>query len=150
MEQISQVHTDVRYMATQAAIRMSQDSGLIDLSAEDYEFLSRDRMFLQAERSQARRCIEATVYGAIDACGLPRVTAPVEFVAGAIVAHVHPDNWMIASRFMEGAEWMENIINGVDQKVSATQIYSHCVRCGAGMTGLVEGRFETLKRLKDG
>src|SRR5258708_26136591 len=66
-------------------------------------------------RSRARRCVEACVYGTLDFVGYPRFPAPVEFIAAVIAYYVHPVNIQTACLIMEGAEFTENIINGVEQ-----------------------------------
>src|SRR5205814_9264803 len=44
------------------------------------------------DRSRARRCVEACVYGTLDFVGYPRFPAPVEFIAAVIAYYVHPVN----------------------------------------------------------
>src|SRR5699024_10193139 len=67
--------------------------------------------------SRARRCVEACVYGTLDFVGYPRFPAPVEFIAAVIAYYVHPVNIQTACLIMEGAEFTENIINGVERPV---------------------------------
>src|SRR5437764_11683658 len=62
------------------------------------------------DRSRARRCVEACVYGTLDFVGYPRFPAPVEFIAAVIAYYVHPVNIHTACLIMEGAEFTENII----------------------------------------
>src|SRR5262245_66403016 len=69
--------------------------------------------FALSDRSRARRCVEACVYGTLDVVGYPRFPAPVEFIAAVIAYYVHPVNIQTACLIMEGAEFTENIINGV-------------------------------------
>src|SRR5207245_11738152 len=45
-----------------------------------------------SDRSRARRCVEACVYGTLDFVGYPRFPAPVEFIAAVIAYYVHPVN----------------------------------------------------------
>src|SRR5258708_22179157 len=61
------------------------------------------------------RCVEACVYGTLDFVGYPRFPAPVEFIAAVIAYYVHPVNIQTACLIMEGAEFTENIINGVNK-----------------------------------
>src|SRR2546429_6175135 len=46
-------------------------------------------------------------------------SAPVEFIAAVIAYYVHPVNIQTACLIMEGAEFTENIINGVERPVKA-------------------------------
>src|SRR5207253_5278430 len=61
----------------------------------------------------------ACVYGTLDFVGYPRFPAPVEFIAAVIAYYVHPVNIQTACLIMEGAEFTENIINGVERPVKA-------------------------------
>src|SRR5205085_1734607 len=68
-------------------------------------------LLMDTDRSRARRCVEACVYGTLDFVGYPRFPAPVEFIAAVIAYYVHPVNIQTACLIMEGAEFTENIIN---------------------------------------
>src|SRR5690606_39335630 len=67
-------------------------------------------LWIATDRSRARRCVEACVYGTLDFVGYPRFPAPVEFIAAVIAYYVHPVNIQTACLIMEGAEFTENII----------------------------------------
>src|SRR5207237_8519620 len=79
-------------------------------------------------RSRARRCVEACVYGTLDFVGYPRFPAPVEFIAAVIAYYVHPVNIQTACLIMEGAEFTENIINGVERPVKAAELFAFTLR----------------------
>src|SRR5207244_9834695 len=70
-----------------------------------------------------RSCVEACVYGTLDFVGYPRFPAPVEFIAAVIAYYVHPVNIQTACLIMEGAEFTENIINGVERPVKAAELF---------------------------
>src|SRR5207249_10180933 len=74
--------------------------------------------------SRARRWVEACVYGTLDFVGYPRFPAPVEFIAAVIAYYVHPVNIQTACLIMEGAEFTENIINGVERPVKAAELFA--------------------------
>src|SRR5437660_1123506 len=78
-------------------------------------FRSSNKVWIATDRSRARRCVEACVYGTLDFVGYPRFPAPVEFIAAVIAYYVHPVNIQTACLIMEGAEFTENIINGVER-----------------------------------
>src|SRR5207249_8568496 len=78
-------------------------------------------LWIATDRSRARRCVEACVYGTLDFVGYPRFPAPVEFIAAVIAYYVHPVNIQTACLIMEGAEFTENIINGVERPVKAAE-----------------------------
>src|SRR5262249_56761663 len=75
-----------------------------------------------------RRCVEACVYGTLDFVGYPRFPAPVEFIAAVIAYYVHPVNIQTACLIMEGAEFTENIINGVERPVKAAELFAFTLR----------------------
>src|SRR5205085_3950572 len=79
------------------------------------DFLTSNKVWIATDRSRARRCVEACVYGTLDFVGYPRFPAPVEFIAAVIAYYVHPVNIQTACLIMEGAEFTENIINGVER-----------------------------------
>src|SRR5947209_15038562 len=75
-----------------------------------FDFLTSNKVWIATDRSRARRCVEACVYGTLDFVGYPRFPAPVEFIAAVIAYYVHPVNIQTACLIMEGAEFTENII----------------------------------------
>src|SRR5438128_7471618 len=74
----------------------------------------------------------ACVYGTLDFVGYPRFPAPVEFIAAVIAYYVHPVNIQTACLIMEGAEFTENIINGVERPVKAAELFAFTLRVRAG------------------
>src|SRR5260370_76631 len=64
---------------------------LILLLMPTLNFLS-NKVWIATDRSRARRCVEACVYGTLDFVGYPRFPAPVEFIAAVIAYYVHPVN----------------------------------------------------------
>src|SRR5262249_60240790 len=85
----------------------------IYLTEDDFDFLTSNKVWIATDRSRARRCVEACVCGTLDFVGYPRFPAPVELIAAVIAYYVHPVNIQTACLSMEGAEFTENIINGV-------------------------------------
>src|SRR5947209_8603491 len=87
---------------------------------------------IPAEPLFRSRCVEACVYGTLDFVGYPRFPAPVEFIAAVIAYYVHPVNIQTACLIMEGAEFTENIINGVERPVKAAELFAFTLRVRAG------------------
>src|SRR5205085_1280377 len=81
--------------------------------------------------------VEACVYGTLDFVGYPRFPAPVEFIAAVIAYYVHPVNIQTACLIMEGAEFTENIINGVERPVKAAELFAFTLRVRAGNTDVL-------------
>src|SRR5205807_1303207 len=109
----------VRFQTALASIKLIQASAVLDLTEDDFDFLTSNKVWIATDRSRARRCVEACVYGTLDFVGYPRFPAPVEFIAAVIAYYVHPVNIQTACLIMEGAEFTENIINGVERPVKA-------------------------------
>src|SRR5436853_354103 len=111
----------VRFQTALASIKLIQASAVLDLTEDDFDFLTSNKVWIATDRSRARRCVEACVYGTLDFVGYPRFPAPVEFIAAVIAYYVHPVNIQTACFIMEGAEFTENIINGVERPVKAAE-----------------------------
>src|SRR5436190_11987513 len=105
----------VLFQTALAAIKLIQASAVLDLTEDDFDFLTSNKVWIATDRSRARRCVEACVYGTLDFVGYPRFPAPAEFIAAVIAYYVHPVNIQTACLIMEGAEFTENIINGVER-----------------------------------
>src|SRR5207253_6601273 len=74
----------------------------LPLSLHDALPISSNKVWIATDRSRARRCVEACVYGTLDFVGYPRFPAPVEFIAAVIAYYVHPVNIQTACLIMEG------------------------------------------------
>src|SRR5438094_3278976 len=94
----------VRFQTALASIKLIQASAVLDLTEDDFDFLTSNKVWIATDRSRARRCVEACVYGTLDFVGYPRFPAPVEFIAAVIAYYVHPVNIQTACLIMEGAE----------------------------------------------
>src|SRR2546423_1478873 len=98
----------VRFQTALASIKLIQASAVLDLTEDDFDFLTSNKVWIATDRSRARRCVEACVYGTLDFVGYTRFPAPVEFIAAVIAYYVHPVNIQTACLIMEGAEFTEN------------------------------------------
>src|SRR5436305_15279818 len=103
----------VRFQTALASIKLIQASAVLDLTEDDGDFLTSNKVWIATARSRARRCVGACVYGTLVLVGYPRLRAPVEVIAAVIAYYVHPVNMKSACRSMEGSEFTVNIINGV-------------------------------------
>src|SRR5206468_4766334 len=79
-------------------------SAVLDLTEDDFDFLTSNKVWIATDRSRARRCVEACVYGTLDFVGYPRFPAPVEFIGAVIAYYVHPVNIQTACLIMERSE----------------------------------------------
>src|SRR5437870_1816016 len=103
----------VRFQTALASIKLIQASAVLDLTEDDFDFLTSNKVWIATDRSRARRCVDARVYASLDFIGYSRFTAPDEFIAAFIAYYVHPVNTQTDSLLMEGAALTENIINCV-------------------------------------
>src|SRR2546430_15817990 len=98
----------VRFQTALASNKVIQASAVLDLTEDYFDFLTSNKVWISNDRSRARRCVEACVYGTQDFVGYPRFHAPVEFIAAIIPYYVHPVNIKTACLIMEGAEFTED------------------------------------------
>src|SRR5205809_6308430 len=111
----------VRFQTALASIKLIQASAVLDLTEDDFDFLTSNYVCCATGRSRARRCVEACVYGTLDFGGYPRFPAPVEFIAAGGAYEVQPVNIQTAGVSMEGPEFTENRMNGVERPVRADE-----------------------------
>src|SRR6476469_7191896 len=110
----------VRLQTALASIKLIQASAVLDLTEDDFDFLTSNKVWIATDRSRARRCVEACVYGTLDFVGYPRFPAPVEF--------------------------MENIINVVERPVKAAELFACTMRVRAGNTDGVTDAEENVRQ----
>src|SRR5712692_11395471 len=79
----------VRFQTALASIKLIQASAVLDLTEDYFDFLTSNKVWIATDRSRARRCVEACVYGTLDFVGYPRFPAPVEFIAAVLAYYVH-------------------------------------------------------------
>src|SRR2546423_15601722 len=80
----------VRFQNALASIKLIQASAVLDLTEGDFDFLTSNKVWTATDRSRARRCVEACVYGRLDFVGYHRFPATVEFLAAVIAYYVRP------------------------------------------------------------
>lgn len=129
-------HT-LNYQTALASIRLLNEASILDLTPDDYDFLTsqgayEDKLWLPVDRNRAARCVEAAVYGALDMLGYPRFPAPVEFVAAAIAVYVHSVNVQIACAILDGIKYSDDVIHGIDNPIRASVLFSHVLRILGG------------------
>src|SRR2546423_829676 len=62
----------VRFQTALASIKLIQASAVLDLTEDDFDFLTSNKVWIATDRSRARRCVEACVYGKLDFVGYSR------------------------------------------------------------------------------
>src|SRR5579859_8220091 len=79
----------VRFQTALASIKLIQASAVVDLTEDDFDFLTSNKVWIATDRSRARRWVEACVYGTLDFVGYRRFPAPVAIIAAGIACYVH-------------------------------------------------------------
>src|SRR5690348_12517412 len=126
----------VRFQTALASIKLIQASAVLDLTEDDFDFLTSNKVWIATDRSRARRWAAACVYGTLDFVGYPRFPARVECVAAVIADCVYPVHSQTSGLLMEGAEFTENSINGVERPVNAAGWFAFSLRVRAGNTAV--------------
>src|SRR5262249_13261146 len=93
----------VRFQTALASIKLIQSSTVLDLTEDDFDFLTSNKVWIAPDRYRSRRCVDVSVYGTLDFVGYTRFTAPVAFIAAVIAYYVHHLNIQRACLIMEGA-----------------------------------------------
>src|SRR5262245_38848488 len=118
----------VRFQTALASIKLIQASAVLDLTEDDFDFLTSNKVWIATDRSRARRCVEACVYGTLDFVGYPRFPAPGAYIAPVISYYLPAGHTRSTCLIMEGSEFMEIIINGVDGPVKAAELFALTLR----------------------
>src|SRR5690348_15875988 len=82
----------VRFQTDLASINLIQTSAVLDLTEDDFDFLTSNQVWIATDRSRDRRCVEACGYGTLVFVAYPRFPAPVEFIAAVIAYYFYPVN----------------------------------------------------------
>src|SRR5689334_5349328 len=90
----------VRFQTALASIKLIQPSAVLDLTEDDFDFLTSNKVWSSTDRSRARRCVVACVYGTLDFVGYPGFPAPVGFIASVIAYYFHLVNIQTVCLFM--------------------------------------------------
>src|SRR2546423_13036913 len=117
----------VRFQTALASIKLLQASAVLDLTDDDFDFLTSNKVWIATDRSRARRCVEACGYGTLDFVGYRRFPAPVGIIGAVIAYYVHPVRIRPACLLMAGAECTATIITGAARPVHAADLFA-CTR----------------------
>src|SRR5690625_6860054 len=134
----------VRFQTALASIKLIQASAVLDLTEDDFDFLTRNKVWIATARSRARRCVEACVYGTLAFVGYPRFPAPVASIAAVIAYYVPRVNIQTACLIIEGAEFTENIINCVERPVKAAELFAFTLSVRSGTIDVLTYAEETV------
>src|SRR5437879_13254383 len=79
----------VRFQTALASIKLIQASAVLDLTEDDFDFLTSNKVWIATDRYRDRRCVEACVYGTLDFVGYPSFPDPVVFYAAIFYIFVY-------------------------------------------------------------
>src|SRR5699024_3887173 len=127
----------VRFQTALASIKLIQASAVLDLTEDDFDFLTSNKVCIATDRSRALRCVEACVYVTLDFVGYSRFPAPVEFIACVIAYYLHPVNIQTSCLIIEAAEFTEIIIKGVERPDKSAELFSFTLRVRAETTDVL-------------
>src|SRR5436305_13364891 len=94
----------VRCQTALASIKLIQASAVSELTEDDFDFLTSNKVWIATDRARARRCVAACVYGTLDFVGYPRFPAAAEFIAAVIAYYGHHLHTQPACLIVGGAE----------------------------------------------
>src|SRR5437016_8102271 len=69
----------VRFQTALASIKLIQASAVLDLTEDDFDFLTSNKVWIATDRSRARRCVEACVYGTDRKSGSAGMPRPISY-----------------------------------------------------------------------
>src|SRR5690625_3697734 len=136
----------VRFQSALASIKLIQVSAVLELTDDDFDFLTCMKVWIATDCSRARRCVEACVYCTLDIVGYSSFLAPALIIVATIAYYFHPVNIQTACLIMEGAEFTENIINGVERPVKAAELFAFTLRVRAGNTDVLTDAEENVRQ----
>src|SRR5437763_11952150 len=99
-----------RVQTALASIKLIQASAVLDLTEDDFDFLTSNKVWIATDRSRARSCVEACVYGRLDFVGYPCFAVPVEFIVAVFVFFVYIVYIQTGCLIFVGAEFADNNI----------------------------------------
>src|SRR5690625_7815021 len=92
----------VRFQTALASINLIQASAALDLTEDDFDFLTSTKVWIATDRSRARLCVAARVYRTMDPGAYPPFPTPADAITADTAYYVHPANITPASPFATG------------------------------------------------
>src|SRR6185312_10091421 len=80
----------VRFQTALASIKLIQASAVLDLTEDDFDFLTSNKVWSATDRARARRCVAACVYRPLAFVGYSRFPGRVAFIGDVIAYYVPP------------------------------------------------------------
>src|SRR5690625_7635249 len=98
MSQITE--QSVRFQPALAFIKLIQASAVLDLTEDDFGFLTSNKVWIATDRSRARCCVDACVYSTLGFVVYPRFPDTVVFIAAVFAYYFYPFSvqWTVTAR----------------------------------------------------
>ncbi len=96
----------IAHLMTDEFTRVAKNTGI---SEEDWRLLTYTALWTAADRMRIMRVLDATIHGATQLAGLPKIDVPAEVVAAIIATTISPLNWPIAAAWQEGLHPAEDL-----------------------------------------
>src|SRR4051794_4841027 len=109
----------VRFQTALASIKLIQSSAVLDLTEDDFDFLTSNKVWIATDGSRGRSWIEPCVYRGLAFVGNIPFASTFDVIAAAIAYYVPPLKIHTACLIMKGVEFTETIINGGARPVKA-------------------------------
>src|SRR2546430_991073 len=81
----------VSFQTALASIKLIQASAVLDLTEDDIDLLTSNKVWIATDRTRASCCVEACVYGTLDFVGYHRCPALVDFFFSSRRRHTRFD-----------------------------------------------------------
>src|SRR5438128_10658480 len=95
----------VRFQTALASIKLIQASAVLDLTEDDFDFLTSNKVWIATDRSRARRCVEACVYGTLDFVEIGRASVGKECRSGWWARAWRKEEGRVAAASIGTSEW---------------------------------------------
>src|SRR5438477_214804 len=95
----------VRFQTALASIKLIQASAVLDLTEDDFDFLTSNKVCFAFARLCARRGVESCFYCTLVFLGSPLFPALVVFFSAVFVYFFLPFSFQASCYIVEGARW---------------------------------------------
>src|SRR5437899_7405316 len=107
----------VRFQTALASIKLIQASAVLDLTEDDFDFLTSNKVWIATDRSRARRCVEACVYGTLDFVGYLPFLVPVGLLLAVFVFLFLPLTFQTPVSSWEAVNFRKKLLIGLSLRL---------------------------------
>lgn len=123
----------MKYPVARNAMQVIRNGGCdavasLGVQKEDFRLVTGLSVWLATDRVRVLNVLQSLLFGSLDLIGLPRITAPAEYIAAVIAVFVAPVNYMPACRFFEQSRPADDLALGAEaqrmESVTASQLHA--------------------------